>query len=1183
MNRSWVLILLILAVLNPSRALSYDYSADLTQWLQLLKTGNEREKKLALDSLWFLNYPEYRKDVQVFDFILEALRDPNPSIRQAAAACLKKIGCCPNTQVVSSLIAALQDPHPRVREEAAKALSRIYDPQAVEPLTQTLKDQDPWVKLNAVFALGELKAKSAVNPLLELLHDGSGWRNKFIQQEIFTALRKIGSSTREVKAALIEHFNDEYFKIEIIKTIGALQVEEARDLLEQATQDADAKVRKLAFQALTQIPHPPSRQRETAGVRREDQYWEVFIKSLEDPSAEIRAQSIAILGKGHPPQAVEPLMKTLHDTNDKVVENALQALAHFPDVRILDAMVHFTLRRPKFNPPHLAAETFKSVAEKTRKDRVYIYLEGGERKQSPRPLAASKGTASYRELLVHPAAVEKLIRALPTADVEGQEHLLRMLRNFDDPRIEGIALDFLKNPSGKLRGEAVDLLVAHAGETAIPSLIQALEDPDEDVRKSAVRALGTSGDPRAVDPLLKRLQDGSNEVRAAAVASLGKFDDAAFSALLMKLLVDPSSSVRAKAVWILQEKPDPRAVEPLITLLADPSEFITCRAAEALGKIGDPRAIGPLIDTLQGKSSQSRSLIGDRNLRKSAAGALGAMRAKEAVPVLLNGLQDSKIKWQAIIALGRIQDERAVPALIQCLADKNPTTRSLAVSALRNIGSAAALEAVKNFPEEKRPRVTSGQPAQPIFPMDRESGKSPTPTIPRGSSIPAGISPLMRERLMGNERIVSQPQEKTPPPPSRSLPSYPVPEKPQERSHVDIQPILARLKAEDDRSRREAADQLGDTRERDATEALLPLLQDKNEYVRQAAARALGKIKDPRAVQPLIASLKDQDFNVRFFSVWALGEIQDIRAAAALTALLAERDVKIREEAFEALRRSKNSGAKMAMVQALLDKAQRGSTDADFMLGRLISMEGSKTLLQVLADPGGSEEKTVRNTIRCLEGEGNSLKNAVKKALVYHFDRTLVISELSSFIQGRKEAANSILFLSQFKDPRVTPILIRIVENRQFHSTFTTMTAINALNDSDTHRISSGLLLRILKDDQEPPGIREGAARVLGQFREPRAVEPLIRILQNRKAAEGVRKGAAVALGAIGDQRAVQPLIDVFQNPAEDLWLRVFAVASVGNIGDERAIAPLQNILLEPSDQMRSAAEQSLRKIQKRP
>jgi HEAT repeat protein len=82
---------------------------------------------------------------------------------------------------------------------------------------------------------------------------------------------------------------------------------------------------------------------------------------------------------------------------------------------------------------------------------------------------------------------------------------------------------------------------------------------------------------------------------------------------------------------------------------------------------------------------------GKRQVRETAARALGEMGDKRAVSQLIQALGDkyTKVREAAASALGRIGDERAAPCLVQALGDQSVRVRSEAVKALSQIGPAA--------------------------------------------------------------------------------------------------------------------------------------------------------------------------------------------------------------------------------------------------------------------------------------------------------------------------------------------------------------------------------------------------------------------------------------------------------------------------------------------------------------
>jgi HEAT repeat protein len=85
------------------------------------------------------------------------------------------------------------------------------------------------------------------------------------------------------------------------------------------------------------------------------------------------------------------------------------------------------------------------------------------------------------------------------------------------------------------------------------------------------------------------------------------------------------------------------------------------------------------------------------------------------------------------------------------------------------------------------------------------------------------------------------------------------------------------------------------------------------------------------------------------------------------------------------------------------------------------------------------------------------------------------------------------------------------------------------------------------------------AARLLGQSRDPRAVDALLPDLNDSD--WRVRRNAAQALGALRDKRAVEPLIQALKD--RTMTVRQRAIVALGRIQDIRALPALLEILLE--------------------
>jgi HEAT repeat protein len=1134
MNRVIFLILFFIFFLNPANAYPTNQPRFINEWLHLLKTGNERGKKLALANLWFLKYPENRKDIAVFEPILTALKDENPFVREAAAEALCGVEGTSKTEkekIILSLLSALEDHSPRVREGVVKALGRFgwREKQVIGALIHKLRDPSSWVRINAAYSLGEIKAQEAVDPLLELLEESSDWRFKYVQQEALIALRKIGVLNKRLIAVTEKNFHDEYLKVETIKIIGQLKIVEARDLLVTAARDPHEVVRKKALNSIYQLTLISRPQIPVALPPKVmgDPFVEILTKSLRDRSAEIRAQSAEALGKIQDPRAVEPLMDALKDTSALVKNNAMKALGNFSEERIFDVVIHYLQTDPNVLHNHLSEDTFISVARKTSRSRAYSYFSEGKHHLQTSLVGIQQG-ASYRELIVHPNAVQKLLQALENSTPRIQERIFQMLGFFADDRIEGYLLRYLESPSAQVRRRAASGLEIFGGAQAFPKLLNMLKDQDPEVKAAAATTLGAFKDKRALEPLVELLRDPNERVREAALRSLGGFNEKKVLDLMIDHLENNATSIRNVAIRYLREPPDPRAVEPLSALLGHEDSFLPLMAAEVLGKIGDKRALQLLKEVLNGQYDRNRQFDADKKLRNTAALALGSLRAREAVPVLISALQNKDLKVSAIIALGSVKDEAAVPALIKCLSDEDPMAQERAALALKEIGTPRALAAVQNYSKDKPysavnlPRIGSS------IPVD-------------SSKIPRPAGPIKKGELGyavgGIQRPEGPPQKLSPP-------------------AVDIRPFLDQLKAQDPRTRSEAAFRLGGIGNPEAAEHLLPLLQDENARVKSGAAYALGNMKEKRAVEQLLTLLRDPDQGVRVASITALGRIGDARAIEPISFLLHDGNKEIRYLSAGALRSFPDSRGMRVLINQLVENTRRGDRDSEKMLGEITNRDGGKALLQALADPGGNERQTLRNYIRHMGYNIPYVSEISREALADYKDLNLLIAELAFHIRSEKSPYYAIAFLGQMKDPKGVSTFSDVLKNRKAYSGMAVVGAMDALKDFGGEQTPK-ILLDILRDLKESDIVREHAARTLGRTGGRQVTDALIGVLKNKQDAKEVRTQAAAGLGELKDQKAVPFLIEVLKDKGEDDWVRAAAAVSLSELGDEKAIGPI--------------------------
>ena len=166
-------------------------------------------------------------------------------------------------------------------------------------------------------------------------------------------------------------------------------------------------------------------------------------------------------------------------------------------------------------------------------------------------------------------------------------------------------------------------------------------------------------------------------------------------------------AARALGVWR-----NLRAIAPLINALQDDEERVVNEVSRALGEIGQP-CVPALLEALHTPQT-----------RENASLALGHVNGKitddslrTAVLEALLPLTSGQAYWQrrnAIWALGQIGDDQAVPCLAVLLDDRRGPFSSevafyegqriyeVALEALHNIGSQAAIRAVEDWQGRRR-------------------------------------------------------------------------------------------------------------------------------------------------------------------------------------------------------------------------------------------------------------------------------------------------------------------------------------------------------------------------------------------------------------------------------------------------------------------------------------------------
>src|SRR5436309_8848021 len=190
-------------------------------------------------------------------------------------------------------------------------------------------------------------------------------------------------------------------------------------------------------------------------------------------------------------------------------------------------------------------------------------------------------------------------------------------------------------------------------------------------------ALGTWAGKPFVVPVPLRSPLARTRLRTLFLPGAG-IDSVRAQRVAMSAAHDNRPAVRETAIYILGLLETPVATPLLIQALNDQVPSVRMQAVKALGRVGDPSAVPALLDTLRGADEQLGSQIFSALVRLGRA----------AVPALLDASNSNStwMRWQAIRALGAIRDRRALPVLVSALSDADHSVAWMGAKGLTQYG-----------------------------------------------------------------------------------------------------------------------------------------------------------------------------------------------------------------------------------------------------------------------------------------------------------------------------------------------------------------------------------------------------------------------------------------------------------------------------------------------------------------
>lgn len=294
------------------------------------------------------------------------------------------------------------------------------------------------------------------------------------------------------------------------------------------------------------------------------------------------------------------------------------------------------------------------------------------------PDVASRAADVLSAVLRPEVAVAVLWNALPGVPEHLQDRILERLRTIAPTTLDVLAL--VASVSSDIRGRSVALAaLASSGRDQLEYLEAALRDPAPRLRRAALRSLARRWDARAFEAVAACRMDPRPDVRAWVVALLhGARDDRALPYLLAAA-ADPVEEVRRSARDAIRSMASGDAIDRIIRMLDDEESASTAEAVLAdMGPEIVPRLVA-LLDDLGEEGTRRAGVL----LRSSKTGA--------ALRTVLRD-RDASQRRRAAQALELMRGREAVPKLLELLDDPDPDVRIAVVDLIVGAGEPDAAE-----------------------------------------------------------------------------------------------------------------------------------------------------------------------------------------------------------------------------------------------------------------------------------------------------------------------------------------------------------------------------------------------------------------------------------------------------------------------------------------------------------
>ncbi|MHC4781129.1 MAG: HEAT repeat domain-containing protein, partial [Planctomycetota bacterium] len=430
--------------------------------------------------------------------LVNALNDPNPEVRSAAAAALERLGIVEKelyrfmegfkeeiqvflvkagrAGVIGPFISALKTAMGGGLKRTVRLVAHISNRRIIPDLMELLSTADEWMlKSRLIPALAKLKAAEAVPLIIEQLAESHHW----VRKEASDALVKLLSSDTALR-------------------------EKTLPLLYETLNHENPWARTEAIRLLTSLKDR-SRINDLIGL-------------LGDPQTRVRLEAIQGLAQLNAAEAEDALIAMLKDPRDEVCGQAASTLAHFKSRKSLSVL----FRQFESASPWLRLAILETVHD----------IDPTELEPLIRILyTANKDNLAVVRRLKEAASLEPTTILMTLArygETDIRLQAIRSLYELKVPATENFLTAMLKDESAEIRAATVDSIALIQNPRTAKLLSGMRNDPDPEVRSRVILALGLLKDSEMLPYLRNALDDPDPGIRAHALLAILHYDELRF-------------------------------------------------------------------------------------------------------------------------------------------------------------------------------------------------------------------------------------------------------------------------------------------------------------------------------------------------------------------------------------------------------------------------------------------------------------------------------------------------------------------------------------------------------------------------------------------------------------------------------------------------------------------------------